>query len=567
MKIPRSLAIAAGVTVLVFIVGGWNIIDWTMNYHWVPVGSSMQLRYKGPPLPIPGLGTRDPADEGQFAKVETGDRFPAQLGVLQEMVGPGRHFYSPFWWECKIVPDIVIEPGAVGVVESLMGKKSAQGDYIVDGNLGDTEYSGILRKVLPPGQYRINPYAYKITIVKTDEIRNGSQLKLSGWVSIPTGYVGVVTNLTANLLEKRARGIQNDVLPPGLYMVNGREQQVDVIFVGYREYTVETKVRLDASGLPMFEPSGEPIRNDDESGIGFTSQDGFNIRMDFVSVWGIMPDQAADVIRNFGTVDALEKNVVDPQIQNICRSQGQMLGAEELLVGTSRETFQIETQRRFKEALEEKGVSVLTGLVRNIFIPQQVRTPIQQTNIATELQLTREQEQVTAHTEGELREAEQKVKLATDQTTAETEKLVAEELAKGEKQAAELKAGTQKLVATIAKDTAQMEAEATRTLGEATAKSRQLQEEAKAQKFVLAVEAFGNGDAYNRWVFAEGLPADIQIDMLYAGPGTFWTDLKGFSETMLGKQVSEQGKSPAAAGTARPGVTTQPRPVQPPVRR
>ncbi len=566
MKIPRSLAIAAGITVLVFAVGGWTIIDWTINYHWVPVGSSMQLRYKGPPLPFPGLGSRPPADDGQFAKVEEGAKFPAQLGVLQEMVGPGRHFYCPLWWECKIVPDIVIEPGAVGVVESLMGKKSAAGDYIVDGDLGDTEYSGILRKVLPPGQYRINPYGYKVTIVQKEEIRNGSQLKLAGWVSIPTGYVGVVTNLTANLQANKKRGIQDDVLPPGLYMVNGREQQVDVVFVGYREYTVEKRIRMDPSGLPMFEPSGEPIINSDESGIGFTSHDGFNIHMDFTAVWGIMPDQAADVIRNFGSVDALEKNVVDPQIQSICRGEGQKLGAEELLVGLSREEFQKKTSQRFKEVLEEKGVSVLTGLVRNIFIPQQVRTPIQQTNIATELQLTREQEQKTALTEGELREAEQKVKLATDEITAKTEKLVAEALAEGEKEAAELKAETQKLVAAIAKDSAQMEADATRTLGEATAKARQLQEEAKAQKFVLAVEAFGNGDAYNRWVFAEGLPADIQIDMLYAGPGTFWTDLKGFSEQMLGKQAADQNRSPAPGGMVRPG-TTQSRPGQSPVKR
>lgn len=556
MKLPpqfgssKKLAIAAA-TLFIAIGIGWTAIEWTYNYHWVPVGSSMQLRYKGPPLPIPGLGVREPADDGQFAKITAGNRTPDQLGVLQDMVGPGRHFYCPLWWECKIVPDTIIEPGAVGVVESLMGKKSPAGDYIVDGDLGNTEFSGILRKVLSPGQYRINPYGYRVTIVKQEENRSGDQLKLSGWVTIPTGYVGVVTNLTANPEFKKERGIQNDVLPPGLYMINGREQQVDIVFVGYRELTVESKIRQDGAGKPMFEPSGEPIINNDETGIGFTSHDGFQIHMDFTAVWGIWPDQAADVIRNFGTVDALERNVVDPQIQSICRGEGQKLGAEELLVGQSREKFQVDTSDRFREVLVEKGVTVLTGLVRNIYIPQQVRMPIQQTNIATELQLTREQEQITAKTEGELREAEQNVKLATAEITAETEKLVAEKLAKGEKEAAELKAETQKLVAVIARETAEMEASATRTLGESTAKARQLQEEAKAEKFKLAVSAFGSGDAYNRWVFAEGLPKDIQIDMLYAGPGTFWTDLKGFSETLLGKQVNDQQK-PAAKPNRAP---------------
>ena len=27
-----------------------------------------------------------------------------------------------------------------------------------------------------------------------------------------------------------------------------------------------------------------------------------------------------------------------------------------------------------------------------------------------------------------------------------------------------------------------------------------------------------------------GLPADIQLDLIYSGEGTFWTDLKGFGE-------------------------------------
>jgi hypothetical protein len=80
-----------------------------------------------------------------------------------------------------------------------------------------------------------------------------------------------------------------------------------------------------------------------------------------------------------------------------------------------------------------------------------------------------------------------------------------------------------------------------------------MSEEAKADKFGLAVSAFGSGQAYNNWVFAQGLPEDIQLDMIYAGDGTFWTDLKGFTETMIGRQVSEEGKkAPVVKPTAVP---------------
>jgi hypothetical protein len=58
-------------------------------------------------------------------------------------------------------------------------------------------------------------------------------------------------------------------------------------------------------------------------------------------------------------------------------------------------------------------------------------------------------------------------------------------------------------------------------------------EEAKANKFKLAVAAFGNPNAYNNWVFATGLPEKIDLKLFYAGPGTMWTDLKDAVRIMV----------------------------------
>lgn len=555
--IPRGILIGLGTAALAFAVGGWEIVNWTVNYHWVPPGSSMLLRYKGPPLPIPGLGVRPPANEGGFAKVDEQTGAPLELGVLEQMVGPGRHFYCPLWWECTVVPDIEIGTGEVGLVTCSMGKEHPQGQYLVDGDLGKTEYKGTLRKLLSPGRYRVNKYAYNVKVLKTQQVQSGDQIKFAGWVSVPTGYVGVVTNLTDNPLTEKKSGIQKDVLQPGLYLVNPEEQRVDVIFVGYREFTVEKKIKTGPNGSPLFEESGEPIVEDDDSGITFPSRDGFPISMDFTAIWGVWPDQAADVVRQFGSIEAVEKKVVDPQIQSICRNMGSNLGAVELLVGESRQAFQEETSQRFQEILKEKELTVLTGLVRNIYIPQQVRTPIQETNIATELKLTREQEQITAKTKGTLGAAEEEVKLATVKTEAETEKLLAKRVAEGSKEAQEIIAETTKKVASIDKETAEMEAEATRMLGQATAQARKLSEEAKAGKFKMAVEAFGSGDAYNRWVFAQGLPESIQLDMIYAGEGTFWTDLKSLSDVLLSKQAAESAKTPSS-GTSKAASSRAP---------
>jgi regulator of protease activity HflC (stomatin/prohibitin superfamily) len=267
--------------------------------------------------------------------------------------------------------------------------------------------------------------------------------------------------------------------------------------------------------------------------------------MDFTAIWGIMPEQAPHVVEFSGNIEAVENRVVVPLIESICRNEGSKLGAVELLVGETREHFQDETTRKFEEKLKETGVALQYGLVRHIYVPQEVRLPIQQKYVADELKLTRDQEQLTARTEASLREAERKVELESARISVETEKLVAEKKASGEKDAAEIRAETVKLVAAIDKETAEFERQATVALGQAEADAQKLLEQAKANRFKLAVAAFGSGEAFNQWVFASGLPEDIQLQLLYAGEGTFWTDLKGFTETMLGKQMQQSQQRPA----------------------
>lgn len=537
------------IALALFILFGWGAFEWMVNRIYVPEGHSLLLRYKGPPLPIPGLGMRPPAAPGKFAEIGKNGG-PLELGVLEEMCGPGRHFYCPLWWERREVEDATVSPGEVGIVVSKMGKNLPAGQFLVDGDLDSTEYKGILRKAFGPGTYRVNPYAYEFRKVKVVTFESGSQSKVAGWVTIPPGYVGVVTDLTANEQLGTKPGIRDNVLPPGIYLINEKEQQVDVVEVGYREISLAANPQMDLKGNLVLDKSGEPLIAEDDSGISFPSNDGFPIRMDFTAIWGIMPDQAPNVIRKFGNVDAVENKVVTPQIESICRNMGSKLGAVELLVGESRQKFQKDTSDDFRNVLAAKGITVLNGLVRHIHIPQDVRTPIQETNIAGELKLTREQEQKTAETEALLSEATEKVELATQEIEVETTKLVAAKLAEGEKQAEEVKAQTTQMVAEIDKQTAELEAQATVVLGEANAKATKMSEEAKADKFKLAVDAFGRGDAYNQWVFASGLPDEIELSLLYAGEGTFWTDLKSFSQVLLGRQAAADLQNRKSANSA-----------------
>ena len=113
--------------------------------------------------------------------------------------------------------------------------------------------------------------------------------------------------------------------------------------------------------------------------------------------------------------------------------------------------------------------------------------------------------------------------------TEGTKKLVAETKATGQKDADTIAAETEKKVATIDRKCAEIDAQKTVALGEAENAAKRMQQEAQAQLFELAVKAFGDPAAYTKWQFAQGLPDYIDLKMIYSGPGTLWTDLKGLT--------------------------------------
>jgi regulator of protease activity HflC (stomatin/prohibitin superfamily) len=513
-------AMLLGVVLLAFI--GYEAFLWTVCRVYVPEGQSLLLRYKGPLIFT--MGNKYAAHD-HFAS-------EGEIGVNEKMPGPGRHFYCPIWWQRTLVDDIVVQPGQIAIITSKLGDDLPAGQFLVDGDLGEAKSKGILRRTFGPGRYRINPYAYETSIVKTERVDVGNrQFKYSGWVHIYPGYVGVTTYLSDNPAVDRKAGIQNDTLPPGLYPVNPREMQIDVVSIGYNDEEISTEKLTDAKGKAVLDESGEEQPMPD-TGISFPSSDGFKIHMDFSAVWGVMPAQAPDIIRRFGNLDAVEQKVIIPQCESICRNNGSKLGAVGLLIGDSRQKFQADVDASFNAILKEKNISLLYGLVRHIYIPKEVREPIQRGYVADELALTRTQETTTAKMEARLREAEQKVLLEAARVTEGTKKLVAETTANGLKEADTTVAETEKKVAAIDRQCAQFDAQKTVALGEAENAAKRMQQEAKAQLFELAVKAFGEPAAYTKWQFAQGLPENIELKMIYSGPGTLWTDLKGLTPVL-----------------------------------
>ena len=125
----KTAIIASAVIIGILVVA--TSFHWTINRVYVDEGKSLLLRYKGPI--IQGIiGTQKKAKTGNWAA-------EGELGILKKLRGPGRHFYCPIWWERKIVRDVVIEPGQVGIVKCSLGDILPDGQYLVDGDIGETK--------------------------------------------------------------------------------------------------------------------------------------------------------------------------------------------------------------------------------------------------------------------------------------------------------------------------------------------------------------------------------------------------------------------------------------------
>jgi regulator of protease activity HflC (stomatin/prohibitin superfamily) len=480
--------------VLVFYFGIW---EWVICRVYVGPGEGLVLTSK--------FGAENPNPDRDRVVAE------GTKGVLREIRGEGRHFINPVRFQAETRAEVVeVGLDEVGVVKSLTGESLPAGEF-----LAEEGQKGILRRPLTPGRWRLNPYAYEVTKEKATFIR--------------PGYVGVSTRLSGpfppegQLAGPTQRGIQKDVLQPGLYYLNPREFKVEQVWVGYSEITLDD--------------------------VTFPSKDGFTIQLDVSVVWGLLPKDAPTIMARFGNPQAVINKIIRPQLESICRIEGSKYGAKEFIEGSTREQFQkMFTEQLFNET-KTRNIDVLIGLVRDINVPLEVRSPIQNEKIAAEEQLTKEDQRKSQMVQNELEALKSEVTKGVREVGAETEKMVGSIKAEGQKKVATTGADRVVAVAEVQKKVAELRAEQERILGKAEAEVAELMQRAEADRFKRNVAALGDPEAFASYIFATKLPAELKIQMRYAGPGTLWTDAPPGSRTLedaaLKKFLEKEGREPA----------------------
>jgi hypothetical protein len=557
----------------------------------------------------------DPLEPGQILAR------PGQKGVLEDVLGEGRHIWNPVFYDWTIVDSLVVQPGQVGVVTSLVGEELPPGEF-----LAEPGQKGTWRKTLGPGRYRLNPFGYSVEIVDA--------------VSIPVGFAGVVTNLSGDPANEGAfagpgeKGVRANVLQPGIYYINPREYQVAGVEVGVNQVSLqgqtggvvltknvvmdennqliqrlnqnildEQKRRREQAYAPpspaspspqrpaqgysrepekpgammdsvmseveqFMDDPGQPARRllrkelprrmaapgTTASGrappmgarqvppafildqfVNFPSRDGFDISLDMTVEFELRPDRLAAIFRDYGDLPAVVEKILMPQILSVSRLKGSAYRAVDFIAGEGREKFQNELTAALQDSLREKLLVVHSALIRNVNVPAQILEPLRTTSLSRETDLTNKEKQNTARKQADLNREMSLIKQSGEQVMQETDKLKAEIAAEMRKTVAMIQGDTTRRMASIERDTAVVKAEKTLALGRAEAEAARIVGEERAKGFGLKVRAFGrDGGEYALYEFALRLNPDLRINLLHAGEGTLWTDLKNASLAEIG---------------------------------
>ena len=204
-------------------------------------------------------------------------------------------------------------------------------------------------------------------------------------ITVPAGHVKVAT-----LFGK----VQNDNYREGLHVVNP--------LLAFTAFDLRQKTHKEQAGIP--------------------AEDKLITTMDVSVQYRTIGDMAPDILRNTGTTGALIQVHMIPKLRSILREQGKG-------VARSQDFFKESVQRQLQQTLQvglaeflaPKGLQVETVLIRDVQLPNVIRTAITETK-------KREQEVLKQQAELERFATEQDQKVKQAESELKAAKLEAEKI-------------------------------------------------------------------------------------------------------------------------------------------
>ena len=567
--------IAAVVVIFAVLLLGWGWYQWFCCRFYVPAGCMAVVTAKSGSDPKPGE-----------ILVERG-----QKGIWKDVLSEGRHFLDPVMHDVQIVRAIHIPIGQIGIVTSKVGKPLPPGEIIAP----DHSFQGVWRDVLGPGMHRLNPQGYSVEITDAVNIP-------VGYVGVVTSQTGK-TAAAGEFATVRTKGVLKDVLQPGLYYINPRAYQVNVIEIGMNQVSMtgregsviemKNSVKAASSALTSLSssilnqqlqrrmnmapqnsqqvktanramrqaqrsykprnagrvaynkaapavaadaayPPAAPKAKGASSSPGysisnfveFPSRDGFKILMDMTVEFELLPENVSRIYMLYGDLPQVVEKIILPQILSVSRLKGSSYKAQDFIMGEGRETFQKNLRDDLVRLLKEKNIIIHNAIIRNVAIPRNILQPIQESSLAKEQNLTNFALQATAKIEAELNTQIAMIDQKRREVEQETRKLVAEIQANQEQSVRLIQAQTELEVSKIQLKRSEIEARRRQLTGETEVKADFIKRSEAAKGVRMKAEALGKSGILADMKLVEALNPALKLQVIYAGEGTLWTDLK-----------------------------------------
>jgi regulator of protease activity HflC (stomatin/prohibitin superfamily) len=382
-------------------------------------------------------------------------------GIIKEVVEPGIQYLHPYIYNWEIKDAVTLRAGNVGVLTRKVGKLPPPGSILVD---RDSDYQGIIKEVLEPGMYYINPYEFELQAVEA--------------VSIPDGFVGVMVARTGKsassdqlLVDEGYRGVRKEYLKPGLYYINPYEFNI---------VPVDTRKKKYDLWIP--EQEYERMASDEElkatgayEPIGFLSTDGFKISVDVTVIYEILPENAPYVVATLGkNLGDVRRKIIRPGSRSFARLEGSMLKAVEFVGGETRKIFQEKLANALYEDGAKSKINILNTFVRGYNIPDELLDQIRAKEIAQKQEERIFTERKREEEQAKLARQKALVEQQSQKIKAETVKIVAKTKAQQEKEVAIIKGEQRLSVANLEREAAEQEKLKQIALGEGEARRREL---------------------------------------------------------------------------------------------
>jgi uncharacterized membrane protein YqiK len=462
-------------------------------------------------------------------------------GVMLEVLPEGRHFINPIFWSVERHKMVRVPPGQCLVLTRKHGKRLADREILA----GEGE-RGIVRHVLLPGSYRLNPYAFSWESVPATEVKPEQ-------VGVRTLKIGKDPRKLPPDPERGAyvvpdgyRGMQQTPVRPGTYYVNPFVEKITPVEV--RSHRVEL------------------------TDIQFPSRDGFILRPHVLVEYRVQPEKAPEMLvrltdagvlhQGDATLKEQEENeilqkIILPHIRGYARIEGSNFDARDFIVTAteagqeravnSREKLQKALFTKVKPRCKQVGVDIRDVKVASMEPPPELTGQISERELAR-VELDKNKTRLGQYkAEQTLKAAEALKQQAKEKVEAETRLVQAKTRAQQRKQVEEARLKQDLDNAQLRLDAARLQAEATLAKGKAEAAVIHLQNEAEVAGLRKAVQGFGSAQDFAQYHIVSKLaPALKEI---------FASDDSEFAR-MFAAYLTPPNKSMTATKSAAAETTT-----------